>query len=59
MHHHAAPTSCATPTGTLWIDPTTMLVVREDQMDRKSGSIIKYGLQQLVSKKRAARQYGS
>ena len=45
--------------GTAWIDPTTMLTVRDDTLKRRGGKITEYGSLQLVSMKRGQRPGGS
>ena len=44
--------------GTSWIDPTTMISVRNDSLDRNRGGIARYESQQLVSMKRMPRATG-
>jgi hypothetical protein len=45
--------------GTAWIDPATMLAVRNDHLFRKHGQIVDQGSDQLVSVKRVPRPAGS
>ena len=44
--------------GTSWIDPTTMISVRNDSLDRNRAGIARYESQQLVSMKRVPRAAG-